>query len=508
MYLSHFNLRESPFELRIDPKFLWLGEKQKKALETLRYGILYHDGYSVLTGDWGSGKTTIAAALVDFAADIAVVGKMAVSPAGIPDLGESISSAYGITEPFQTQEAFLRRFEIFLYDAFTEGKKAVLIVDEAQRLNHGQLEDLLHLSNVERNGIKLLNLVLVGENEITAVLSKESNQAFQRRVTIHHTLDPLTPEETREYILHRLNVVHCPKELFTPEALQDIHQLSQGNPRSILILCDLALLIAHFENEPIVGRETIQKCRDRLRLPADQAESVGPAAGFFPQPEGEVHGELDKKKIDRAKKRVKVKTRAPSRPMTRVAVGAGLVILIMVLAIPFLRDHQPRQGATQDSVKEEPFREADIHQPAQAPRVAEVVPATEKEQPVTPDTGTYPDPSVQKVDPGRAQGTPVTQKPRARSEKPEVQKPIGRTALIRSPERPAQTDSLPSKTAPKEKETVFDERAEVPSGVQETGLKESFRKPEDVPRRDEKEIDPGRAIDWLLERRLGISTQE
>jgi type II secretory pathway predicted ATPase ExeA len=502
MYLSHFNLHEKPFKISTDPKFLWLGEKQKKALETLRYGILYNDGYVVVTGDVGTGKTTIAAALVDFVGDKVVAAKIPYSDVDTLDFFRLISTAYGITDPFQSKGAFLQRFESFLHDAFSKGKKVVLIIDEAQRLNHGHLEELLYLSNVEENGIKLFNIVFVGQNEFNDVLLEESNRALRQRVAINHNLGPLTQDETRQYILHRLKVVQCQRELFTPEAIQDIFLHSQGIPRLINIICDLALLLTYFENAQIVQQETIQKCVDRLRLPGEKMEPVRIAADNSSRPEGKVDHELDEKGFDEVGERVRAEGRKSPRPMALFAIGFALIIILLGLTLALFRNDRIRQSATHEALRDQAGQEGGGTETVKGQSVAGAAPSLAKEQPFSQDVGAGSDAFLQGKDPGGRQGAKASKGTSVRSEKTRGQKPIGPGASGGAAGQ-AITDSLLKKIGPNEKEKGSYERGEPSSEDRMGRVSENSRSAEESRSKDVEEIEPSKAIDWLLERRSG-----
>ena len=154
-----------------DPKFLWLGERRREAREALLSGILYKDGYVGVTGDVGIGKTTLAGALMKDLGDQVIAAKVPF-PVDNLDFLKLVSKAYGIGNGFQNQGSFLIHFESFLRRSFSAGKKVVLIIDEAQRLASENLQELLHLSNIEENGTRLLTVVFVGQNEFNDILSK------------------------------------------------------------------------------------------------------------------------------------------------------------------------------------------------------------------------------------------------------------------------------------------------------------------------------------------------
>jgi general secretion pathway protein A len=486
---------------------LWLGEKQKKALETLRYGILYNDGYVVVTGDVGTGKTTIATALVDFVSDKVVAAKIPYSDVDTLDFFRLISTAYGITDPFQSKGAFLQRFESFLHDAFSKGKKVVLIIDEAQRLNHGHLEELLYLSNVEENGTKLFNIVFVGQNEFNDVLLEESNRALRQRVAINHNLGPLNQDETRQYIHHRLNVVQCKRELFTPGAIQDIFLLSQGIPRLINIICDLALLLTYFESGQIVQRETIQKCMDRLRLPGEKMESVRLAADHSSRPERKVDDALGEKGFDEVGKRVRAERRTPSGPIALFAIGCALIVILLGLTLALFRNDRIRQSATHEALKEQASQEGGGKETVKEHSVAGVVPSTAKEQPFSQDVGADSDAFLKRKDLGGGQGAKISKGTSIRSEKTGGQKPIGRGASGGSAGQ-AINDALRQKTDPNLREKGSYERGEVSSEDRRGSVSEKSRSVEESLSKDAEEIEPSKAIDWLLEKRSEKKTQE
>ncbi len=359
MYLSHFNLQEKPFKISTDPKFLWLGEKHKEALETLRYGILYDDGYVVVTGNVGTGKTTLASALANDLSDKVVVGKVPYPNVDILDFLKLVSTAYGIINNFQSEGSFLAHFEVFLHSSFSTGKKVVLIIDEAQNLSHGHLEELLHLSNIEENGIRLLNIVFVGQNEFNDILLEDSNKALRQRVVINCNLAPLTQDETRQYILHRLKVAQCEREIFTSEAIQDIFLFSQGIPRLINIVCDLALLITYFESGEIVQPETVKQCVERLRLPNEKTEFAWTGTDRSSGIEGRVGPEIREKRRDEVRGEIVRENRRKSARV-RVAFAAAFGLLVVFFGLIFLlyRHGQIQRNSTYGESKKQVSQES------------------------------------------------------------------------------------------------------------------------------------------------------
>jgi type II secretory pathway predicted ATPase ExeA len=274
MYLSQYGLKEKPFQISTDPSFLWLGEKHREALATLKYGILHNDGYVLVTGDVGTGKTTLANALIDSLSHQTVYARVADPGVEILDFFRFIAYAYGMDKDFDGKGSFVVHFNSFLRNSFSEGKKVVLIIDEAQRLSPELLEELRHLSNIEENGTRILNLVFVGQNELNDILLEDANRALRQRIAINYDIAPLTEDETRDYISHRLKVAGSEKNIFCSDAIHEIFLFSGGIPRLINIICDLALLSGYLEEAETIEAQIIKECAEQLRLPGEKTESA------------------------------------------------------------------------------------------------------------------------------------------------------------------------------------------------------------------------------------------
>ena len=268
MYLSYYNLTAKPFQISADPKFLWLGEKHKEALATLRYGVWDNKGFLLLTGDVGTGKTTLINALINN-----IKGKVIV--ATVPDPGlekidffNYIADAFKIKKVFQSKGSFLIYFKYFLLHVYKKKGKVLLIIDEAQRLNQELLEEIRLLSNIEKQETKLINICFVGQNEFNDVLLEQRNRAIRQRIALNYNIDPLTERETGEYIKHRLKVSGSKKNIFTSDAIQEIFSYSEGFPREINIICDRALLTGYLQEKKKIESKIIKECAVELRIPA------------------------------------------------------------------------------------------------------------------------------------------------------------------------------------------------------------------------------------------------
>ncbi|MDP4979363.1 MAG: AAA family ATPase [Desulfobacterales bacterium] len=265
MYLAHFKLHEKPFQLNTDPRFLWLGQDHKEALATLRYGVLENKGLLLLTGEIGTGKTTLVSALVDQLGDESVV------VAQLPDPGLTrreffylVSRKFGIDRPVHDKETFTDTFGEFLDDICTHNKKALLIIDEAQIMDSRVLEEVRLLSNMEYRHTKPLNIFLVGQTEFNQTLLKPENRALKERIAVNCNLKPLLEPETAAYIAYRLQVAGAQKRIFTDDAVREIQSFSKGSPRQINILCDLALVRGYAENAKILDSRMIEECEERI----------------------------------------------------------------------------------------------------------------------------------------------------------------------------------------------------------------------------------------------------
>jgi len=270
LYLSHYNFTEKPFQITTDPKFIWLGEKHLEALSTLKYGIVENKGFLLLTGDVGTGKTILINCLVsklDIRATIATIPDPDLE---ILDFFNSLADCFKMNKKFESKRDFLFHLKRFLHKAHAEGKTVLLIIDEAQRLNHKLLEEIRLLSNIELYNKKLINIFFVGQNEFNDILMQERNRAVRQRITLRYNIDPLTENETTQFIKHRLDVAGAKSSIFTVRAIHEIQVFSNGYPRLINVMCDHALLTGYTRGIKKIDIKIIKECAEELKIPGKE----------------------------------------------------------------------------------------------------------------------------------------------------------------------------------------------------------------------------------------------
>jgi general secretion pathway protein A len=261
MYTSWFGLKENPFSLSPDPRYLYLSPQHRDALNCLIYGITEKKGFTVITGGIGTGKTTICRSLLatlDESVETALIFNSFLSDL---ELLETINQEFGL--PAEGAEKSKKRYidtlNTFLMDNFARGKNAVLMIDEAQNLSHSVLEQIRMLSNLETTREKLIQIVLVGQPELQEILALPSLRQLSERITVRYDLNPLDEKEVRHYIEHRLTVAGGKDRIrFTRGAMRMIWRFSEGIPRRINAIADRALLIGYTKGNPVVDRKTVK----------------------------------------------------------------------------------------------------------------------------------------------------------------------------------------------------------------------------------------------------------
>jgi len=276
MYESFYGLNKKPFQITTDPSFLWMGKKHREALSTLKYGVMDNKGFLLLTGDVGTGKTTLINRLVEDIQERAYTAKIPDPGLSKYDFYRMVSRYFGLPIEVRTKSDFLEPFSRFLNDARAERKSVLLLIDEAQRLKHDLMEEIRLLSNLEHQDAKLLNIFFVGQNEFNGTLLQPENRALMRRITITYNLDPLDPSETCEYIRHRLKTAGAGYEIFSSAAMSEVYAFSSGFPRQINIICDLAMFFASQVNQRTISRKIVSQCRERISFTVDESSAETP----------------------------------------------------------------------------------------------------------------------------------------------------------------------------------------------------------------------------------------
>lgn len=276
MYTKFFGLTKEPFNLTPDPDFLFLSERHREALATLTYGVRERKGFVLLTGDIGSGKTTVCRAFVK---DLLLANDMRLAFIMNPGLSEiellkAINDEFQIPSFYNTKKGLIDELNRFLLAQNQQGHNVVLIIDEAQTLSPALLEQIRMLSNLETENEKLLQIVLIGQPELRETLALSQLEQLNQRIAVRYHLTPLTESEVLAYIKHRLIVAQAKVAIeFTPEALSRLYEASRGVPRRINVICDRALLACYAEASYVVDEKIMQRAIEEVtrggELPSD-----------------------------------------------------------------------------------------------------------------------------------------------------------------------------------------------------------------------------------------------
>jgi general secretion pathway protein A len=248
MYLSFFGLNEKPFAITPDPRYLYLSERHAEALAHLLYGINEAGGFVQLTGEVGTGKTTIVRSLLAQTPKNAEIALILNPKMTAPEFLLTICEELGIGVPDSATESLKDLVDIlsgYLLRAHAGGRRVVVVVDEAQNLAPSVLEQVRLLTNLETNTRKLLQIILIGQPELRELLGRNELRQLAQRITGRYHLNPLTHDETAAYVRHRLRVAGATSDIFSPTALTEVYRLAVGVPRVINVVCDRALLGAY-----------------------------------------------------------------------------------------------------------------------------------------------------------------------------------------------------------------------------------------------------------------------
>ncbi|WP_454773773.1 AAA family ATPase [Janthinobacterium tructae] len=277
MYTHYFQLKQSPFSIAPDPRYLFMSERHREALAHLLYGVGSGGGFVLLTGEIGAGKTTVCRCFMEQIPDNCQLAYIFNPKLSVEELLLSICEEFriAVAPGVASVKGYVDAINAHLLASHAQGKNNVLIIDEAQNLSAAVLEQLRLLTNLETSERKLLQIILIGQPELRAMLARPELEQLAQRVIARYHLGSLTAEETASYVRHRLAVAGSTAQTpFAPRLMAQIHALSKGVPRRINLLCDRALLGAYVENQPQVTRQILRRAAEEVF-----AEEGKPAAG-------------------------------------------------------------------------------------------------------------------------------------------------------------------------------------------------------------------------------------
>ncbi|MDH3884836.1 MAG: AAA family ATPase, partial [Desulfobacterales bacterium] len=259
MYTNYYGIYLNPFENTPDPRFLFPSKSHREVLAALRYGVDSAKGFILLAGDVGTGKTTMVNALLKEIDPSFIILNITNPKWTFVEIIRYLAVKLEIDAKGKENFQILEELQTELEKLDDQGKRVVLIIDEAHLLSESALEDIRLLSNIESNNKKLIQIVLVGQEEIYQTLRKDSLKTLKQRISINRHLQPLNPKETTDYINHRLQVAGRQSQLFSPKARALIWKRSQGVPRLINHICDNAMLIGYAAEAKLIGSGLIRE---------------------------------------------------------------------------------------------------------------------------------------------------------------------------------------------------------------------------------------------------------
>jgi type II secretory pathway predicted ATPase ExeA len=276
MYKSYFGLKENPFNVNPDPRYLYLTKQIEEALTGLMYGIQTRKGFITLTGEVGTGKTTLVNRLLDWLRQRRTrTAFLFNSRMNTSHLFDFILAEFEIVCESRTKSQQLMKLNQWLLERYRAGETAVLIIDEAQNLSYPVLEEIRMLTNLETSTEKLLQIVLSGQPELEEKLKLPQLRQLKQRITLRCKTAPLTKEQTHAYIAERLRIAGTTGEqIFSPEAMDTVHMYSLGIPRVVNLLCEHALINTYVEQERVVTPKIVEDIAREFQL--DEIEPLPP----------------------------------------------------------------------------------------------------------------------------------------------------------------------------------------------------------------------------------------
>jgi len=290
MYKAFYRLRANPFNVNPDPRFLYPTRHIHEALSSLADGVQKRKGFILLTGEVGTGKTTLLNRLMDWLRTNRISTAFMFNPRlDVPQFFEFVLSDFGLPTETRDKGQMLQRLNHWLLDRYRDGETAVLVIDEAQNLSPELLEEIRLLTNLETSTEKLLQIILCGQPELEARLRDPNLRQLRQRITLRCRTHPLTLTDTHAYIAQRLRIAGANGELiFSPEAVNKIFEYSQGVPRVVNLLCEHALISGFVDRQQPIAPETISTVAREFEL-----DDVSPPSPTRPDGDGETRRLID-----------------------------------------------------------------------------------------------------------------------------------------------------------------------------------------------------------------------
>jgi general secretion pathway protein A len=267
MYEQFYGLKENPFNVTPNPEYIFLGKNHREALAQLLYGVKERKGFIVITGEVGTGKTTLIHCLLDKMKGNHTKAAFLFNPKlTVDDFIQYVLKDLGVRVQGKTKGEHLHNLHRYLLHAYQMDERVILIVDEAQGLKPELLEEIRLLSNLETSRSKLLQIVLLGQPELDKTLSQPGFRQLKQRINLRYHLPPLSENETKEYVGKRLRIAGATEPVFTEKAIKQIYLKSGGIPRLINILCDNALLNGFALDQKMVDEGSVKEAAKDLKL--------------------------------------------------------------------------------------------------------------------------------------------------------------------------------------------------------------------------------------------------
>jgi general secretion pathway protein A len=289
MYKEFFGLRANPFNINPDPRYLFLTRHTEEALACLTHGVQSRKGFVLLTGEVGTGKTTLINKLLEWLRLQQVSAAFIFnSRLNVPQFLDYMMADFGIPCESDAKSQILLRLHNWLLDRYRAGETAVLIIDEAQGLSNDVLEEILMLTNLETSTEKLLQIILVGQPELEQKLKQPQLRQLRQRLTLRAKTHPLSVDEAQAYVQQRLRIAGSNGEqIFELDAVEAIHHFSAGIPRVINLFCEHCLVSAFVEQQKLIGPGIVEKVAREFDLD-DHARSASPSEGLPARGQGAV----------------------------------------------------------------------------------------------------------------------------------------------------------------------------------------------------------------------------